>query len=117
MLTVALIELRFEQVRPVVRPLFATPSFNEKTVAGMAGVAEGGAAAMPVGLAAPRSRIAPVVSTAPVTICAIAASTFGVGLWLGLGATFAHSLRLATSVAAAQLLSTSPGCVIGSPTV
>jgi len=71
-------EDRVEQVNPLLRPLFATPSLLPNTVAGTAGVLEGGAAAMLLGPAVPRSSIAPLMSTAKtgtVTIAAIAAST------------------------------------------
>src|SRR5260370_41373411 len=71
-------EDRVEQVSPVLRPLFATPSLLPKTVAGTAGVLEGGADAMLLAPAGPRSRMAPVVSTAAagiVTMAAMAAST------------------------------------------
>jgi hypothetical protein len=67
-----------EQVNPLLRPLFATPSLLPNTVAGTASVLEGGAGAILVELAVPRSRIAPVMSTAvtgTVTIAAMAAST------------------------------------------
>src|SRR5260370_24027615 len=71
-------EDRVEQVSPVLRPLFATPSLLPKTVAGTAGVLEGGADAMLLAPAGPRSRKAPGVSTAAagiVTKAAVAAST------------------------------------------
>src|SRR6202012_488090 len=67
-----------EHVRPVVLPLLATFLLFCITVAGSPGVPEGGAAAMLVGPAAPRSRMAPVWSTAlegVTSICAIAEST------------------------------------------
>ena len=73
--TFVLMEDRVEQVNPLLRPLFATPSLLPNTVAGTAGVLEGGAAAMLLGPAVPRSRMVPLVSTATSTIWAIAAST------------------------------------------
>src|SRR5437588_11930629 len=103
-------DCRFEQVKPVLRPLLATPSFAANTAAGLARVAEGGAAAMAPGPAAPRSRMAPLVSTVPGTIWAMAASTLlgaGPGLLTGFKAAFCE--RLATRVPAAQLLSIKPG--------
>src|SRR5262249_32171477 len=63
-----------EQVRPVVRPLFATP-WPGTVCAFKTTVEEGGAAAMLLGPTAPRSRIVPDKSTCPETISAIAAST------------------------------------------
>src|SRR6476646_22712 len=60
-----------EQVRPVVLPLFPTPSPS----AGVPMVLEGGNAAMLVVPTGPRSRIVPDRSTSPTAISAIAAST------------------------------------------
>src|SRR5215472_2389470 len=75
-LTSVLIDDKVEQVSPVLRPLLATPSLLPSTVAGLATVLEGAAAAMPVEPTAPRSRMLPDVSTVPEeTICAMAAST------------------------------------------
>src|SRR5579864_6703468 len=63
-------ELSVEQVSPVVLPLLATDMGR----VGVAIVDEGGAAAMLVEPAKPRSRMVPVRSTAPGKICAIAES-------------------------------------------
>src|SRR5579862_8435315 len=63
-------ELTVEQVSPVVLPLLATAIPR----AGAAIVDEGGAAAMLVEPATPRSRMLPVRSTAPGTIAAMAES-------------------------------------------
>src|SRR6516225_2529540 len=97
-------------VRPVLRPVFATRTPAASVAPGSAGVADGGAAAMPVGPAAPRSRIAPERSTAPVFARARAAST----LLVWRGAAWASA---ATWVPDRQRLSVRPGCEIGSPGV
>src|SRR5581483_2603186 len=101
MVTLVLIDEMVEQVRPVVRPLLATPMFN----AGVAIVAEGAAAAMVVVPDAPRSRIVPAVSTWPAIIWAIAASTLlGAApvrpCWVPAGTSVACSVRLATVIGA-----------------
>src|SRR5215471_1682788 len=101
-----------EHVRPVLRPLLATPSPFANTVDGTASVLEGGAAAMLPAPAAPRSRMLPLVSTVPGTIWAMAASTLlGAGPFVPLsGFRAAAALKWATVFApGAQLLSTSPG--------
>src|SRR5215469_1741793 len=104
------IELTEEHVNPVVRPLFATFS---PTVAGMAGPACGGpaSATLPVAVA-PRERMLPVVSTVPVTIWAIAASTL-----VPVVARFTNWERFPTVVVPVleQLASIKPGCVMASP--
>src|SRR6185437_3805432 len=67
--------VKVEQVNPVVRPTLATFPFAARTAAGSPMADEGGAAAMLVDPAGPRSRMAPVRSTVVGTIVAIAAST------------------------------------------
>src|SRR5713226_2561950 len=119
-------ELRVEHVRPVLRPLLATCSFAERTLAGTASVLDGGAAAMLVEPAAPRSRMLPVVSTAPGVMAAMAASTLlGAGPVQGLdeqglGFSAAAWVRVATVVVGPTqvgLVSTKPGCVMACPAV
>src|SRR5438034_10793117 len=95
-----------EQVSPVLLPAFPTPS----PTVGVAITLEGGAGAMLEVPAGPRSRIDPLLSTAPGTIWAMAAST----LLVVSGAAWD---RLATKAPPLQLLSTKPGCVMGSPTL
>src|ERR1700757_1182661 len=65
-----LMEVTVEQVSPVVRPLLATAWLS----AGVARVADGCAAAILLAPAAPRSKMLPFRSTAPVVISAIAES-------------------------------------------
>src|SRR5215469_9135345 len=103
-----------EQVRPVLRPLFATIC----PIAGVTGVLEGGAALIAVGVADPRSRMVPLVSTSPGVICAMAAST----LWgalplhvpeqgLGFDAILCGLKAIAGGVLlTSHWLSTRPGC-------
>src|SRR5579871_1055037 len=107
-------ELMLEQVRPELRPAFATAM----PTAGAIVVLAGGAALGTLGveLAVPSSRMLPEVSTAPGIICAMAASTVPI-----LGAVlvppcgkFTKSVKVATVVLGVQLLSTNPGWVIGS---
>ena len=73
MSTIVFTELMLEQVRPELRPAFATPI----PITGGIVLLAGGAALGTFGveLAAPSSRMLPEVSTAPEMICAMAAST------------------------------------------
>jgi hypothetical protein len=115
MSTAVLMELMLEQVSPELRPAFATPMPIKGAIAVLAGGA--GLGTSGVELAVPSSRMLPDVSTAPLMICAIAASTVPV-----LGAVLVppsgnctNWVKLATGVAGLQLLSTSPGWATGSP--
>src|SRR5215471_17164142 len=112
MLIELLITARFEQVKPVVRPVFATCMPND----GSSSVAEGGAEAMPVCPGTPRSRIAPDVSIAPGTMRASAASTLLSAMpWLvGVGCRADWKLRLATAFGVAKQAA-APGWLIASP--
>src|SRR5690348_2442161 len=105
--------LTVEQVRPVVRPLLAT--FNPTLSTAV--VDDGGAAAMLLAPATPRSSIAPLVSTSPAATCANPASTLSAarpvvparGLtkpWLKLATTFGLAKQAA-----------GPGWLMASPTV
>src|SRR5215472_6788635 len=124
-------DCRVEQVSPLLRPLLATPSFAPSTVEGLARLTEGGAASMIVVPAAPRSRMAPVVSTAKegvVATAAIAASTLlgakphsgavepeqGPPVMLLVGFSAAASAKVPTTVPLWQLSSIKPGWVTGS---
>src|SRR5438477_5383677 len=71
MVKAVLTEITVEQVSPELLPTLATPSFDDRTVLGSAKVADGAAG----WLAPAKSRMVPLVSTIPGTICAIAAST------------------------------------------
>src|SRR5579862_896214 len=115
MSTAVLMELMLEQVSPELRPAFATPI----PIKGAIGVLAGGAGSGTFGveLAAPSSRMLPEVSTAPLTICAIAASTVPVlgAVLVPPSGSCTNSVKLATGVAGVQLVSTSPGWATGSP--
>src|SRR5581483_5402069 len=95
-------------VRPVLRPVLATRVPAASVAVGSARIEDGGAGAMPVGPAAPRSRIAPDRSTAPGSTRARAAST----LLLMSGGDW---VNVATRVPARQPLSVRPGWDTGSP--
>src|SRR5258708_40260143 len=102
------------KVRPEQRPDLAPASPSDgATIPRL----EGGAAAILVPEAAPRSRIAPDVSTVPATIWAMAAPTFfGAGPPLTAGVSGANSDRWATVLMPGlQLLSTMPGWETLSP--
>jgi hypothetical protein len=102
-----------EQVRPVVRLLLAT--FNPTLSTAV--VDDGGAAAMLLGPATPRSRILPAVSTAPVAICARPASTLsGANVLGGTGFTPDACVKVATVLGPAKQAA-GPGWLIASPTV
>src|SRR5215472_1334142 len=66
--------LTVEQVRPVVRPLFATANPTLSTAV----VEDGAAAAILLAPAMPRSRMLPLLSTSPAATCAKPASTLSV---------------------------------------
>src|SRR5437667_12010889 len=87
-----------EQVRAVERPLFATGMLMAAVTVVLAG-------APGCVFGVPNSRILPLVSTAPATTAAIAASTL-------LVLSGAACVRLATVIRGLQLLSTKPGCEI-----
>src|SRR5579884_2859211 len=111
-LTVPLMLPMVEQVRPVVRPVFATDNPN----AGASSVVEGGAAAMLSGPGTPKSRMLPEASTEPGTTCASAASTLlsAIPLLVGVGCNADWKLRLATVEGEAKQAA-DPGWLIASP--
>src|SRR5579862_9077232 len=116
MSTTVFTELMLEQVKPEVRPALATPM---RTAGATVLLAGGAGLGMLVELAVPSSRMLPEVSTAPGIISAIAASTVPVlgAVLLPPSGNFTNWLKLATRLPGLQPLSTSPGWVMGSPTV
>src|SRR5208282_972608 len=107
-----------EQVNPVVLPLFATAPLYGAAMAwaGVRPVPDVGGPGFgtPFVSVVPRSRMLPLVSTAPLTTCARAASIFGIDP-VSRGK---YSERFATVCVEllAHFTSINPGCVMPTPT-